>query len=166
MRIFRRHTVLVMVGLSMCLVAANARGQDSDAMKAAYQLFDAMDSARVYQETVVKLVDLQIEQRPQIAPLRQVMLTFFQKYMGWDSIKGDLASIYAQNFTVQELKELTQFYKTPLWNKAAKLIPEIGAQAVAPGQKRVQDNIGELQRMINEEIEKTMPKPPPEPKQQ
>ncbi len=158
MRIVWRQSVFVMVALTLCLVAANARAQDDAAMKAAYGLFDAMDSAKVYKETVVRIVDLQIQQNPQAAPLRKVMLEFFDKYMGWDGIKDDLAKIYAQNFTAQELKDLTKFYETPLGKKSAKLLPELGAQGAALGQKRVQENIGELQKMITEEMEKTKPK--------
>lgn len=50
---------------------------------------------------------------------------------------------------------MTEFYQTPLGIKAGKLVPEMMAEAAAIGQKEIQDNIGEFQRMIAEEAQKS-----------
>ena len=61
-----------------------------------------------------------------------------------------MAQIYVDAFTIQELKELTAFYATPVGKKAALLMPQLVAKGGELGMKRVQDNMAELQLMIAE----------------
>ena len=79
------------------------------------------------------------------------MLKFMNKYMGWESLKEDMAKIYTSKFTLQELIELKQFYKSPVGRKSVILFPELASEGAALGQKRVNQNIEELKRMIGEE---------------
>ncbi len=154
MCVFVKYSLYVVVGLILLISTTNARADDSESMKVVHELFEATGSAELYRETVKKVVDVQIQQNPQIAPFRKVMLEFFEKYMGWESMKADIAKFYIEKFTIQEIEELTLFNKTPLGKKAAKLLPELAAHGAALSQKRVQDNMDELQMMIAEEAER------------
>ena len=118
---------------------------------AALELFKAMQLDVTFEKTIESTVDMQIKSNPMIEPYRKVMLDFFSKYMSWDSMKDEMAQIYVDAFTIQELKELTAFYATPVGKKAALLMPQLMAKGGELGMKRVQDNMPELQRMIAEE---------------
>lgn len=50
--------------------------------------------------------------------------------MPYDEMVNMNAEIYASKFTAGELGELTKFYKTPVGQKAAKLLPEISGEAM------------------------------------
>jgi len=119
------------------------------------QLFETMKLSETYQQTIERLLDLQITQNPNIATLKDVMLQFFEKYMGWKSIKDDMAKIYMKNFTDDELKELINFYQSPIGKKAAALLPTLAAEGSALGERRVQENMGELSKMIQDKLEET-----------
>ena len=129
-----------------CMVSINAEEKRDPSV--VYEFFDVMNMSTTYQETIEKMLDVQIKQNPNIAPLKDTMLQFFNKYMGWEGMKKDFAKIYMDNFTDSEMKELIAFYKTPTGKKAAILVPALTAQGAALGQKRVQENMHELQRMI------------------
>ncbi len=136
-----------------CALMTNLYAGDNS-IATAKKLFKVMNLSENYQETIKKGVDFQIRANPQLAPFKNVMLSFFQKYMGWDSIKDDLAKIYSDKFTVNEMNQLIKFYKTPVGKKSIKLMPYLYEQGSIIGQKRVQQHIGELQKMIAEEAKK------------
>ena len=118
--------------------------------KVAHELFTVMKMSKTYQQTIEKMVDVQVAGNPNIKPLKPVLMKFFKKHMGWESMKHDMAKIYTKNFTDEELLGLIQFYKTPLGQKTAMLVPTLTAEGAALGQKRVQENMAELTQMITD----------------
>ncbi|MCP3899625.1 MAG: DUF2059 domain-containing protein [Desulfobacteraceae bacterium] len=148
MKTSKFHILVLSITLVFTLIPLNATAKEQANIKAAYELFDAMELATTFEQTIKKIVDMQIQQNPQIGPFRKVMLDFFAKYMGWESLKADMAKIYIDKFSIEELVKLKEFYQTPLGKKTARLLPELTAEGGALGQKRVQDNIVELQKMI------------------
>jgi len=78
----------------------------------------------------------------------EVMKTFISKYCNWDSIKGDMAAIYAREFTEAELKQLAVFYKSPLGKKLNEKLPMIMSASSNIGQKIVMEHQTELQQML------------------
>ena len=120
--------------------------------KVVYELFETAKMSTVYQQTIEKTLEAQIKQNPEIAPLKDVMTKFFDKYMGWESIKKDIAKIYMKNFTDDEIKELIAFYKTPIGQKVATLVPVIGVEAAMIGEQRVEAHKAELTQMILDKL--------------
>ena len=142
----------------VCLIAvlpmasmAEEKGAEKLHTEAALKLFEAMQLNITYEKSIESTVDMQIKSNPAIGPYRKVMLEFFSKYMSWNSLKDDMAQIYVEIFTIQELQELTAFYTTPVGKKAALLMPQLMTKGGELGIKRVQDNMAELQIMIAEE---------------
>ena len=72
----------------------------------------------------------------------------------FNGIKHDIARMYAKDFTEKELDELAKFYQTPLGRKAARLLPQYAAKGAEIGQRKVMENMSELQKMIAEEEER------------
>ncbi len=134
--------------IAFTLMSSVVRAEEDVKIKAIYELFSVTKMDKTFGETIAKMLDLQIKQRPKMAPYRAVMLKFFAKYMGWESLKEDMAKIYASKFTVDEIKKLTAFYRTPLGMKTALLLPQLAAEGAALGQRKVQANLGELRKMI------------------
>jgi len=54
----------------------------------------------------------------------------------------------AEQFTEEELKDITRFYQTPSGKKMARLTPELTAKGAMLGQQEVQAHLGELGEMI------------------
>lgn len=121
--------------------------------KVVYELFETAKMSTIYQQTIEKTLEAQIKQNPEIAPLKDVMTKFFDKYMGWESIKKDIAKIYMKNFTDDEIKELIAFYKTPIGQKTATLVPVIATEGAMIGEQRVEEHKAELTQMILEKLQ-------------
>ena len=148
--------MLVLLACSMLSWSAMAQESQVDKaqLAAANELFLAMQLEKTFSNSIEMMMDLQIRQNPKIAPFRKVMMDFFSKYMSWDSLKDDMAKIYMAEFTTQELKELTAFYKTPVGVKAALKMPQLMNKGGELGMKRVQEHMTELQKMIADEAKR------------
>jgi len=114
----------------------------------------------IMQQSITRMLDLQIQQNPKIAPLRGVMLQFLEKHMSYKSIKQDLIDMYASEFTSAELVDLRRFYETPTGKKAVEKMPILMSKGGELGTKRVQENTAELQQMIMQELERIKKNPP------
>ncbi|MEH6566550.1 MAG: DUF2059 domain-containing protein [Halopseudomonas sp.] len=140
----------VVAGLSLCTWAQ----ADAAAEREAEKLLAHMDMEASMDASIAGMLDLQLQQNPALAPYKNVMVKFFKKYMSYDSIKGDMARIYADAFTAEELKELNAFYSTDVGKKTIQVMPELMVQGGQLGAQRVQANIGELQEMIAAESQR------------
>jgi len=143
--------VVCLVAILPITITSGEKEIDKSHTAAAIELLDAMQLDITFEKTIESTVDMQVKGNPAITPYRKVMLDFFSKYMSWSSLKDEMAQIYVDAFTIQELKELTAFYKTPIGKKWALLMPQLMTKGGELGMKRVQDNMAELQMMIAEE---------------
>ncbi len=120
----------------------------------AERLLDAMGMQESFEHTIEQMLDLQIQQSPELVPYKHVMLKFFARYIGYEGLKPQLIDMYAAAFTVSELKDINAFYATPTGKKTLQKIPELVAKGGQIGASRVQENIQELQDMIRAEAER------------
>ncbi|MGD1001624.1 MAG: DUF2059 domain-containing protein [Candidatus Brocadiia bacterium] len=141
--------------LLACLLGAGSKPvfaqEDAKAkahLAAATELFQAMQLDKTVAQTIDSVIEAQIKGNPQLAPYRSVMQDFLRKYMGWDGIKDEMAQLYMDEFTTEELRDITAFYKTPTGQKMALRLPTLTTKGAAIGQQRVQEHMGELQEMI------------------
>lgn len=95
-----------------------------------------------------------IRKTPGLAQFEDIIRDFPKKYMSYDSIKGELVSSYASEFTEQELRDLTKFYQSPLGQKLAEKQPVLPARSALIGQRQVQAHLPELQAAIRERVAK------------
>jgi len=78
-----------------------------------------------------------------------VLLTAFEQR--YDELTDVLAGVYAANFTAQELRDMTDFYRSPTGQKVLRLLPTVAQQSMQAGQvygHRMGEEI--KQRMIEE----------------
>lgn len=125
-----------------------------EATVAAHTLLKTMDMENTYKKMIQNVTDMQIKQSPQLEAMKPTMMAFFDKYMGWNALKDDMAAIYAKHYTAKELEELNAFYLTPVGQKTVKLMPTISAEGMQVGQAKVAAHMGELQELIMAEMTK------------
>jgi hypothetical protein len=145
-----RKTLITLVMVFVVGISGAWADEDSH-YQAAAELLQLAHMDQVLSETIDQMLALQIQQNPQLAPYEKVMKEFFDKYMGWDSLKEDFIRIYMDEFTEAELRDMIEFYKTPTGQKAVMKTPVLAARGAELGQQRVQDNIDELIQMIQAE---------------
>ncbi|UOQ71916.1 DUF2059 domain-containing protein [Hymenobacter cellulosilyticus] len=81
--------------------------------KAAEALLSTMQVEKTLVTAIDRVMTMQIQQRPEIAPMEPEMRAFMTKYMSWSSLKDEMISLYAAEFSEKELQEMTKFYATP-----------------------------------------------------
>ncbi|SNR39229.1 MULTISPECIES: DUF2059 domain-containing protein [Hymenobacter] len=137
--------------------AATATPVSASHRKAAEELLVLTGSEKNMTEMTTRMLDMQMEQRPEMKAVEPEMRSFMTKYMSWQSIKDDLVQLYAQEFTEKELKELNKFYQTPTGRKTIQKMPHLMQAGMEIGQKRVQEHLPELQKAIADKMQSQQP---------
>lgn len=154
MKLFKLCIYLLVFTLSSSFYQATALAASENHRKAANDLLDTMDLNTLLSGSIESMLQLQLSQNPSLLPFEKTMQTFFNKYMSGESLREGFLEIYIETFTEKELKEMNAFYNTATGKKALKETPALMSKGAALGQKRVQENISELQSMIAEEAKK------------
>jgi hypothetical protein len=146
----------VAVGV-LLLAGVAVRADDKSHRQAAEELFKAMDVESMLAGAIDASLEAQVKANPALAQFKGVMKKFFNKYMSYASLKDDLIKLYTDEFTEDELKEMTKFYKTPTGRKLAKKGPSLMQKGGQLGMARVQKNTAELQKMIQDSLKGDKP---------
>ncbi|SFZ98439.1 hypothetical protein MNB_SV-5-1286 [hydrothermal vent metagenome] len=120
----------------------------------ALTLLATMNMKESYEGMIKRITQMQIQASPQLKAIEPTIEAFFTKYMGWDAQRGDIAALYAKNYTVEELKELNKFYQTPLGQKTVQIMPQLAAASAQIGQSRMMEHMPEMKAMIESELKK------------
>ena len=120
----------------------------------AYTLLATMNMKQSYEGMIQRVTQMQIEANPQLKTIEPMIHEFFTKYMGWEAQQGDIAALYAKNFTAKELQELSKFYQTPLGQKTVQLMPKLAAAAAQISQSNMMQHMPEMRAMIEAELKK------------
>jgi len=127
------------------------------ANSAAYTLLATMNMKESYEGMITRITKMQIQANPQLKAIEPTIHAFFTKYMGWEAQRGDIAALYAKNYTVEELNELNKFYQTPLGQKTIQLMPQLAAAGAQIGQSKMMQHMPEMKTMIETELKKINP---------
>jgi uncharacterized protein len=105
---------------------------NSDAEKTACDLLNASGAGNMTKQMVQQMLNMQKQTKPDVPG--EV----------WEEIMGEvdteelmilIAPVYAQHFTVEEMKEIIAFYKTPAGKKMVEKQPAMMQQTMMLGQK-------------------------------
>lgn len=128
------------------------------ANSAALTLLATMNMKESYEGMIKRITQMQIQASPQLKAIEPAIEAFFTKYMGWEAQRGDIAALYAKNYTTKELQELTKFYQTPLGQKTVQIMPQLAAASAQIGQNKMMQHMPEMKAMIEAELKKTSSK--------
>ncbi|MBK0380155.1 DUF2059 domain-containing protein [Mucilaginibacter segetis] len=119
-------------------------------LKAAEDMLKSSGADTLFKTNISTLVDQASSKLPDDKKpvFIDVMNKFMNKYISWDILKDQLASLYAQEFTEKELKDLTAFYNTPLGRKLNSKQAILFQKSALLGQQAVQSHQAELQAML------------------
>jgi hypothetical protein len=93
-------------------------------------------------------LDVMVTAQPLMAPYRETMRQFFDKYVGWTAVAPGMQHIYAQTFTEAELRDLIAFYSTPTGQKSLSKLAELQTRGRAIGEQLVAAHRDELTAAI------------------
>lgn len=140
--------IMNMLFLPLAVAGGNSHRQ------AAERLLKVANMENALQQSIEQMLSIQLQQQPTLTPYKEVMLKFFKKHMSFESLKEDIITIYIEEFTEKELNEIIIFYESPVGRKTIEKMPKLMGKGAQLGANRVQQNIGELQKMIEAESER------------
>lgn len=82
--------------------------------------------------------------------LQAAIIDLMKKEFSWDSIKDDVVKVYAESFSEDELKALTDFYKSPVGQKLIQKQPEVQQKMMMIVQKKVMEVMPKVQAMTQQ----------------
>ena len=143
-----------LITVALMLSPVIALGDAQSHRKAAENLLIVLEVEKSLPQIADQVVDTQLQQNPQLAPQRDIMQKFLNKYLNWESVKEDTITAYTREFTEPELKKLTEFYKTPVGKKASEKMPQLAFIAGQLGLKQAQTHQAELRQMLEDQKNK------------
>jgi len=134
--------------LLLCLSSASLFADTNSHREQVEKLFKLTQMEKRIQESVDSVLQLQLRQNPQIAEKKATVAQFFEKYIGWNALKEDIAQMYMKTFSEKELEDINAFYITPAGQKVINIVPQLVQQRNQLAMGRLQENIGELQNIL------------------
>lgn len=147
--------------LLACLFAtAGSAGADEKSHRAAAEEFlKASGVDKSFEPLIDQSIEMQMKANPMLVQIKPVLKKFMSKHLSYESLKDDMIKMYMEEFTEEELKAITAFYRTPAGKKTVERMPALALKGAELGMRKVQQNAGELQSMILDELNK---KPAPD----
>ena len=159
-----RHLATIAAGILtaalFCATPARTQSASPESMAAAKELVDASKTTDAF-KTLLPMMMQQIkpvvvQKRPavekdfdQIVPL---MIEAANEQVG--KFAEAVAVIWASNFTADELRQVSAFYRTPAGQKFLQQMPVIAQQSMAMGQKFGESLMNDLQGRMKDELRK------------
>ncbi|MCC2547171.1 DUF2059 domain-containing protein [Hymenobacter sp. BT175] len=125
--------------------------------KASEELLQVLQMEKFTTESINQMLTMQIQQRPGLEVVEPEMRAFMNKYMSWNALREDMVRLYAREFTEKELRDLVKFYKSPTGQKYVSKQSSLMQSGMEIGQRRVRENMPELQRTVEEKMKSRAP---------
>jgi len=119
-----------------------------EAQKAAYELFKTLKIKEGIRAALDRSLEIQIKRQPLMAPYEDIYKKFFHKYTKWDDVKKELAKLYAQAFSAEEMHKLAKFYSTKLGQKSLVVLPRLTQLSMLLMQQRIAKHAEELKKAV------------------
>jgi len=143
------NSLLQAAALLLLLTPVLVLADDASHREQVETLFRLTQMEKKIRESVDSVLQLQLQQYPQLRKNSKALEKFLQKYIGWDAMKQDIAEMYLRTFSEQELEQINAFYITPAGQKVINVVPQLVQQRNQLAMTRLQQNIGELQQMVS-----------------
>ncbi len=131
---------------------------DKEAIKAAYKLLEVMNLEQFYKNAVNASTQRLVMANPAFKPIEGKIKAFYNKYIGWDAMKNDLAKLYAKYFNAKELADITAFYKTETGKKVLQNMPKLSLEGQMLTQSKLRPHLAELKALLDSAMKKAQKK--------
>jgi hypothetical protein len=111
------------------------------------------DQVKKMQEDMVAKMDLPDDMKDINSKYMNRINDLIKKEMSWDGMKEDFIGIYMEVFTEPEIREMIDFYNSPIGKKSIEKAPELMTKVFAMSQNRVKRFMPEIDRLTKEMAE-------------
>ena len=121
--------------------------QSEQMMDQVYAQLDNMFAGMVTQ------MDIPEEKKPVMESYMKKMANLMREEMSWSKWKESFVEIYVNVYTEEELRELAEFYRSPLGEKFMAKMPEVMQETMKVSQQLTMDFMPKMQELQQELVE-------------
>ncbi len=152
-------TALLVAAFPGSAAAQTQSAPSPEAMQAANELFDIMgkDATRPLLNQIIVRAWPPIEQAlrtkqpaittEQLRDLRDVYGRLLQDFL--TKVMAEQPAIYAKHFTAEELREMVNFYRSPVGQKALRELPQVMAETMTQAMPKMQQMDAEVSKAFS-----------------
>ncbi|HEX8245666.1 MAG TPA: DUF2059 domain-containing protein [Longimicrobium sp.] len=141
------------LGLVLLSAGRGVAQHSASHREAAMDLLVAMHVPETLEASLNTSLQVQLQGNPQLRGMETVLRQFFARYLSWNNLKAQYADLYANAFSEEELREMADFYRTPVGQKMALSAPALMRQGAELGERTVREHMPELQEMIRQQMQ-------------
>jgi hypothetical protein len=148
----------VLVGLAASVVLAD----EASHRKTALELLEITETKKMLDQVMASVegmmaqqlqaLELPPEGQEAAKAVQKDMMGWFSEFFVWEEMRDLYLDVYVEVFTEDELKELIQFYQSPLGQKLLNKMPALMQKSMQKTQAMLQKRMPEFQ----ERLQKTM----------
>ncbi len=90
------------------------------------------------------------DKKPVLEKYNRKIVEMMKKELAWEKIKDDYIRIYTKVYSEKELKDITEFYKSPTGSKMVDRMPQLLQESMALSQKNLQKILPEIMKATSE----------------
>lgn len=166
----RASRLIPVVATALLLGALPARAQSPSATpsatptpahRAAVQRLMTVTRVReLTEQSTETMLASQLKQMPQLAPFAGVLREFYREQMSWTVLEPEYTRLYLEVFSEPELRELADFYETPLGQKMLVRMPVLMARSNELAARRIQTALPQLMQRLQAAMQEQAASPP------
>ena len=157
----KNHLLAVSLALLLSTTPSIAQSTPTSHDQAAMEFLESIGIEKIVAEISAALANNLIRTNPPLAPHRDVIVAWSNKYVTWEATAPELVKVYTKAFTEPELKEITRFYETPTGRKMASHLPGLMESAAEAGGRLAGAHIADLQKMLQDQSQQPQGGQPP-----
>jgi len=152
--------ITIIVILFSIVLVQNLFADESSHQKLAEELLLIMNVDKQTKEMFNQIKEMQratlkdMGDSEETISFTEKMMDLMAEEMSWEKLKDDYINVYTEVFAKEELRELINFYKSPIGQKYVEKTPEVTRKIMLLSQKHSSELMPKIQKMIEEIIGK------------
>ncbi len=152
---------------TLALLSINVFGQQQSHTDAAKQLLDLMNADQAIEQAygqmysqlsgMAEQLGITEDQRPMFESYLERMVVVMKEELSWERMEPFVIDAYVSVYSEEELKELSEFYASPIGQKFVAKMPELMQATMEMSQKMMGElipRITEIQQELVAELRK------------
>lgn len=105
------------------------------------------------------MVERELRRDKRLEEHAEVLAQHLDKYMAWEVVRDDIVAAYTTQFDAAEVREVLDFYRSPVGMKVLMHLERLNQAAFVKGVERARENMPELRYRLLEEQQQSAPPP-------
>ena len=127
--------------ISIAVPAEEAEQKNSPEKLAVFEMFEAQGMREQMDQIRGVMLANQLKETPELTGCLYELSRFYSQCAGFDVLKDDLAAIYLKHFTLDEIRQITAFYRSPVGKKMRSVSGAILVEANELSRRRLEAGV-------------------------